>query len=199
MNLIKMKQKKSFRARTNMGIRYNKKVPDINDNRKPYVPVKKVNKEKEKYLAPKFKKPNNMKENFQDFLQEQLLLEWPEHIIWSDETKGVDIGWDWCSETTPEDGEWLQQLVTLYKFGTLQTLRDDRNQPANNDGYIQNSYLHFNDAQVEDITDTLCSDWGFIMTAKHDFSLIKNEKLLNDLKTYLPDRLYNKIACINKE
>ena len=36
MNLIKMKQKKSFKARQNMGMAYNKKLTDNNVNRKPY-------------------------------------------------------------------------------------------------------------------------------------------------------------------
>ena len=187
MNLIKLKQKKSFIARKNMGIQYNKKVPDINLNRKPYEPVKTPFK-KDKLLSPSFT------ENFQDYINEKnLLLEWPENIIWSDDTKGIDIGWDWCSEETPEDGEWLIQLVTLFKYGTLKTLRDDRNQPANEDGFVSQPYLYFDKAQLEDIADNLMLDWGFLQMANHDLQLIKDEKLMKELKEYVPDRLWTKI------
>lgn len=188
MNLIKLKQKKSFIARKNMGIGYNKKNPDINYNRKPYEPVKTPFKKKDKLLAPSFT------ENFQEYINQQnLLLEWPENIIWSDETKGVDIGWDWCSETTPEDGEWLKQLVTLFKFGTLKTLRDDRNQPENEDGFVSQPYLYFDKPQLEDIADNLMLDWGFLQMANHDLKLIKDEKLKKDLEEYVPERLWTKI------
>lgn len=189
MNLIKMKQKKSFVARKNMGIAYNKKIPDINDNRKPYVPVKNdFKQEKEKFLAPKFN------ENFQEYLKEQLLCEWPEGIIWSDSTKGIEVGWDWCSETTPEDGEWLSQLVMLFRYGALRTLRQDRNNLGNDDGFITQPYLYFDKPQLEDIEDNLIHDDWFIQMANHDIKLIKNKKLLDDLKKYVPERLYNKIV-----
>lgn len=184
MGLIKMKQKKSFIARKNLGLPYNKKVPDVNLNRKPYVPVK-----KDKLLSPSFT------EGFCDYVKDRgLLLEWPENVIWSDDTKGVDIGWDWCSETTPEDGGWLKQLAMLYKHGTLMTLRTDRNQPEFEDGYMSQPYLYFDKAQLEDITDNLMSDWGFLQTANHDLGLVDDEKLLKDLKEHLPRRLWNRIV-----
>lgn len=189
MNLIKLKQKKSFIARKNMGIAYNKKNPDINNNRKPYVPVKKsFDKEKEKFLAPKFN------ENFQEFLNEQLLCEWPEGTIWSDSTKGIEVGWDWCSEATPEDGEWLAQLVMLFRYGALRTLRQDRNNLGNEDGFITQPYLYFDKPQLEDIADNLMVDTWFIQIAHNDLKLIKDEKLLKDLETYVPERLWNKIV-----
>ena len=188
IKLIKMKQKKSFVARKNMGIAYNKKNPDINYNRKPYEPVKTPFKSKDKLLSPSFT------ENFQEYINESLLLEWPENVIWHDDTKGIEVGWDWCSETTPEDGEWLAQLVTLFKYGTLKTLRDDRNEPCNDDGFIQQPYLHFDKPQVEDIADNLMVDWTFLQMANHDLKLIKDEKLLKDLQEYVPERLWNKIV-----
>lgn len=189
MNLIKMKQKKSFRARKNMGIAYNKKNPDINYNRKPYVPVKKdFTQEKEKFLAPKFN------ENFQEFLNEQMLCEWPEGVIWSDSSKGIEVGWDWCSEETPEDGEWLSQLVMLFRYGALRTLRQDRNNLGNDDGFITQPYLYFDKPQLEDIADNLMCDTWFIQIANHDMKLIKDKKLLDDLKEYVPERLYKKIV-----
>jgi hypothetical protein len=111
-----------------------KKNPDKNWNRKPYIPVKDPWQNKgDRPLSPKFN------ENFQEYLNEQLLLEWPEGIIWSDSTKGIEIGWDWCSEETPEDGEWLQQLVMLFRYGALRTLRPDRNNIGNDDGFITQS------------------------------------------------------------
>jgi len=190
MQLAKKRQKMSMVARQNMGIKYNKKLPDINLNRTPYVPVKKqMDKEKDKLLSPKF---TNFHESFQDYLDEQLLLEWPQGIIWSDETKGIEIGWDFCQEAT-ENGEWLRQLVDLYKYGFMKTLRDDRNQPANEDGFISNPYIEFSDAQIEDITDTLCYDWGFLTAVRVDFKDIKDEQLLADLEKYLPKRLMDKI------
>ena len=69
MKLIKLKQKKSFIARKNMGIAYNKKCPDINYNRKPYVPVSNPwqGEKKDKLLSPSFT------ESFQEHLKEQLL------------------------------------------------------------------------------------------------------------------------------
>ena len=190
MNLIKMKQKKSFKARQNMGMAYNKKLPDINVNRKPYEPVKqKFEREKDKLLSPRFE---SFMDGFQDYLNESLLLEWPEGIIWSDSTKGIDIGWDFCSEAE-EDGEWLKQLVTLFKYGVMETLRDDRNQPANEDGFVSQPRLEFSDAQVADIAETLYYDWGFIEQARNDIKLIKDEKLLADLEKYVPEKLWKKI------
>ena len=168
---------------------YNKKNPDINYNRKPYVPVKNdFNKVKDRFLAPQFN------ENFQEFINEQLLCEWPEGIIWSDATKGIDIGWDWCSETTPEDGEWLGQLVMLFRYGALRTLRLDRNNLGNDDGFITQPYLYFDKPQLEDIADNLMVDTWFLSMANHDLKLIKDEKLKKDLETYVPERLWNKIV-----
>ena len=190
MKMIELKRKKSFKARKNMGLAYNKKLPDIVQNRKPYKPAPKAPKG-EKLLAPKFE---GYCGGFQDYLEENLLLEWPESIIWSDDTKGIDIGWDFCSEATPEDGEWLGQLVTLYKYGYLETLRDDRNQPANEDGLISNPHIDFNSSQIADITDNLCLDWAFIKQANNDLQLVKDEKLLADLQKYIPEKLWNKIV-----
>lgn len=194
MNLIKKRQKKSFTARKNMGIAYNKKLPDINMNRKPYKPVPNPwqNKDKDKLLAPSFK------ESFQGYLDEQLneqlLLEWPENVIWSDSTKGIEIGWDWCSEETPEDGEWLAQLVLLFRYGALKTLRPDRNNIGNDNGFITQPYLYFDKPQLEDIADNLMLDWAFLSVAHNDLKLIKDEKLLKDLETYVPSRLWKKIV-----
>lgn len=193
MGLIKKKQKKSFVARKNMGLAYNKKNPDKNWNRKPYVPVKDPWQNKgDRPLSPKFN------ENFQEYLNEQLLLEWPEGIIWSDSTKGIEIGWDWCSEETPEDGEWLQQLVMLFRYGALRTLRQDRNNIGNDDGFITQPYLYFDKPQLEDIADNLMADGWFIQIAAHDVKLIEDEKLLADLEKYVPSRLWNKICNINR-
>ena len=189
MNLIKLKQKKSFIARKNMGMAYNKKNPDINYNRKPYEPVKKdFNKVKDKFLAPQFN------ENFQEYINEQLLCEWPEGVIWSDSTKGIEVAWDWCSEATPEDGEWLAQLVMLFRHGALRTLRQDRNNLGNDDGFITQPYLYFDKPQLEDIADNLMVDSWFLSMANHDLKLIKDEKLKKDLETYVPERLWNKIV-----
>lgn len=190
MKMIELKRKKSFKARVNMGLAYNKKLPDIVQNRKPYVPKVQTAKG-EKFLAPKFE---GFCSGFQDYLDENLLLEWPEGIIWSDETKGIDICWDFCSEETPEDGEWLYQLVSLYKYGYMDTLRDDRNQPTNEEGIISNPHIEFSSAQVADITDNLCYDNGFIQQAYYDIQLIKDEKLLADLQKYVPYKLWDKIV-----
>lgn len=189
-NIIELKRKKSFKARQNMGLAYNKKLPDIVQDRKPYIPKPKTA-NGEKFLAPKFE---GYCDGFQDYLEENILLEWPEGIIWSDETKGIDIGWDFCSEATPEDGEWLYQLVTLYKYGYMETYREDRNQPANEDGLISNPHIEFSSSQIADITDNLCLDWGFIKQANNDLQLVKDEKLLADLQKYIPEKLWNKIV-----
>lgn len=204
MDLIKRKQEKSFTARKNMGMaKYNKKRPDINvsrDGENPkknlYASFKKLAaKTKDKLLAPKFE---GYCGEFQNYLQESLLREWPEGIIWSDYTKGIDIGWDWCQEAS-ENGEWLGQLISLYKFGYIETMRDDRNQPANEDGFISQPKIEFNQAQIEDITDTLCNDWAFLAAANSDIKLLKDKKLLADLIVYVPDRLWNKIVNYNKK
>ena len=199
MDLIKRKQEKSFTARKNMGMaKYNKKRPDINvsrDGENPkkslYASYKKLAaKTKDKLLAPKFE---GFCGGFQNYLQESILRAWPEGIIWSDYTKGIDIGWDWCQEAT-EDGEWLKQLVTLYKFGYIETLRDDRNKPANEDGFISQPKLEFNQAQIADITDTLCKDWAFLSAAHTDMKNMKDKSLIADLTMYLPERLLDKIV-----
>ena len=75
----------------------------------------------------------------------------------------------------------------------METLRDDRNQPANEDGFISQPRLEFSDAQVADIAETLYYDWGFIQQARNDVKLIKDEKLLADLERYVPEKLWKKI------
>ena len=196
MNLIKLRQEKSFRARKNMGMaKYNKKNPDKNIARDGIDPKKKLfvrmknSVQKDKLLSPKFE---GYCSDFQNYLNEALLLEWPEGIIWSDYKNKIDIGWDFCSEAE-EDGEWLRQLVTLYKYRYLKTLRDDRNQPFCKDGFLSQPYFEFNDSQIEDITNNLSLDWGFITQAKNDVKLIKDEKLLADLEKYVPEKLWKKI------
>lgn len=196
MNLIKLRQEKSFRARKNMGMaKYNKKNPDKNIARDGENPKKvlfsrlKSAVKKDKLLAPKFE---GYCSDFQDYLKESLLLEWPEGIIWSDYKNNIDIGWDFCQEKT-ENGEWLRQLVTLYKYRYLKTLSDDRNKPFFSDGFLSKPYLEFSVAQLEDITNNLCTDWGFISTAHFDLKLIQDKNLLDDLEKYIPERLWKKI------
>ena len=122
------------------------------------------------------------------------MCEWPEGVIWSDSTKGIEVAWDWCSEATPEDGEWLSQLVMLFRYGALRTLRQDRNNLGNDDGFITQPYLYFDKPQLEDIADNLMVDSWFLSMANHDLKLIKDEKLKKDLETYVPERLWNKIV-----
>ena len=95
---------------------------------------------------------------------------------------------------TPEDGEWLGQLVMLFRYGALKTLRQDRNNLGNDDGFITQPYLYFDKPQLEDIADNLMCDTWFIQIANHDMKLIKDKKLLDDLKEYVPERLYKKIV-----
>ena len=106
----------------------------------------------------------------------------------------IEVAWDWCSEATPEDGEWLAQLVMLFRYGALRTLRQDRNNLGNDDGFITQPYLYFDKPQLEDIADNLMVDSWFLSMANHDLKLIKDEKLKKDLETYVPDRLWNKIV-----
>ena len=193
--LIELNRKKSFRARKNMGIKYNKKIPDkvtarLDGTEPKKLKVPKPNISGEKLLSPKFE---SFCSHFQDYMNEALLNESPwSDPLWVDTTKGIEIAWDWCAEAT-ENGDWLYELVSLYKYGTMDSLRSDRNQNSNFDGTITTPHLYFDKAQIEDITDTLSNDLMFIIQAKYDYKLIKDEKLKSELDKYVPSRLLNKL------
>ena len=69
----------------------------------------------------------------------------------------------------------------------------------NVDGFISNPHIDFSDAQIADITDNLCYDWGFLGSAHNDIKLIKDPKLLDDLQQYVPEKLWNKIIHFNEK
>ena len=121
-------------------------------------------------------------------MYEQLLLEFPHVEILP------DIFWDFYEERAHDGGQWLMQLVSLYKDHQMVSLNkgnpsDNNNCPdaGTKDGFIQ---LQPND--LEKITYSLCEDPWFIKTAKEGYkNLSEEERELFDL--YVDERLLMKL------
>lgn len=185
--VIEMRRKKSFIARKSMGLKYNKQIPDKHAESSTSSSTKLFH-SVDKPLAPKFKK---FGESFQNYIENKsLLLEWPENILYS--TDDYDVGWDWCSEVTPEDGGWLWQLVKLYKYNHLDSLRNDRNNFEKMNGFYSNDHIEVSDKDLNEITKNLSTDYFFLHQAHIDLEFA-DETLMMELKKWLPEELYSAI------
>lgn len=181
-----LRRKKSFNARKMLGLaKYNKIIPDKNSAEKSSNKGFTKFAAKDKPLSPKFN------DSFQDYITNSpLLLEWPQNLIYS--TDDYEVYWDWCSEVTPEDGGWLWQLVKLYKYNHLDTLRNDRNHLTMEDGLFSDSHIEVLDKDKDQITKNLIDDYFFIDQAHTDLEFA-DEALISELQKWLPEDLFKRI------
>lgn len=166
MGIIELRRKKSFIARRNNGMQYNKKVPDIVASRGPDGRIGGT-------PGPKRLHPAN----------ESFLFESPHSFLFS--AGDVDYCWDFYAEAV-NDGTWLEQVLDIYKNHKLITLVKDAN---NKDvGEI----IEIPADALYEITDNLFYNIEFINTAAKDWHLCPAE-LKVELENYLPMKLYKAI------
>ena len=171
---ITAKRLKSFGVRTKWGMKYNTKGHTA--------------KKHGKGTTDPYHEYNGLYPN----MYEQLLLEFPHVEILP------DIFWDFYEERAHDGGQWLMQLVSLYKDHQMVSLNqgsptDNNNCPdaGTKDGFIQ---LQPND--LEKITYSLCEDPWFIKTAQEGYkNLSEEERELFDM--YVDDRLLMKLIPEN--
>lgn len=166
MGIIELRRKKSFIARRNNGMQYNKNVPDIVASRGPDGRIGGT-------PGPKRLHPAN----------ESFLFESPHSFLFS--AGDVDYCWDFYAEAV-NDGTWLEQVLDIYKNHKLITLVKDAN---NKDvGEI----IEIPTDALYEITDNLFYNIEFINTAAKDWHLCPAE-LKVELENYLPMKLYKAI------
>lgn len=167
LGMIELRRKKSFIARRNNGMQYNKKVPDIVASRGPDGRIGGT-------PGPKRLHPAN----------ESFLFESPHSFLFSD--GDIDYCWDFYAEAV-NDGTWLEQILDIYKNHKLITLvKDANNKDAGEVIEIPADALY-------DITDNLFYNIEFINTAAKDWSICPAE-LKVELENYLPLKLFRAIT-----
>lgn len=173
--MIELKRKRSFIARRNIGIDYNKKVPDIVYSRGPNGRIS----GKFSTTGPVTLHPEN----------ESFLFESPHAYLFTDK-KGNEYFWDFYAEVE-NDRNWLQQIIDIYKNHKIISMRKGEEKDNNRDYAGE---LSLSDDEVREITSNLKFDMIFITTAAVDF--MKAPKQLRDeFVDAVPDELMSKIEA----
>lgn len=144
VGIIELRRRKSFIARRNAGMAYNKKIPDIVTSRGPNGHIPDV--DKIKTLHP---------------VRESYLMESPHSYLFSDD-EGNDYFWDFYSEIAG-GYEWLQQVIDIYTKHEIVSLEKD----ANNSEY--GDVIEIPPEYISEITENLVSNLEFLCVAAKDF------------------------------
>lgn len=170
VGVIEMKRKKSFVARKNQGMQYNKKLPDVVLSRGPggHVPSK-----------PMTLHPTN----------ESLLCEAPHALLFTDGT-GKEWYWDFYAELV-DDSSWLEQIIDIYTKHEIISLNPDHSSAA--------TIYNMSDTIVDEITDNLI-DAGMIFANMVALAYVKaDDDLKERFRNSIPAKLFNTfIPYINK-
>ena len=170
VGVIEMKRKKSFVARKNQGMQYNKKLPDIVTARGPggHIPSK-----------PMALHPTN----------ESLLCEAPHALLFTDGT-GKEWYWDFYAELV-DDSSWLEQIIDIYTKHQIISLNPDHSSAA--------TIYNMSDTIVDEITDNLI-DAGMIFANMVAMAYVKaDDDLKERFRNSVPAKLFNTfIPYINK-
>ena len=160
VGIIELRRRKSFIARRNAGMAYNKKIPDIVTSRGP-----------DGHLAdtPEAKKLRDMNLGAGNFIghhklhpvRESYLMESPHSYLFSDD-EGNDYFWDFYSEIAG-GYEWLQQIIDIYTKHEIVSLEKD----ANNSEY--GDVIEIPPEYISEITENLVSNLEFLCVAAKDF------------------------------
>ena len=170
VGVIEMKRKKSFVARKNQGMQYNKKLPDIVLSRGPggHIPS-----------LPKTIHPTN----------ESLLCEAPHSLLFTDGT-GKEWYWDFYAELV-DDSSWLEQIIDIYTKHQIISLNPDHASAA--------TIYNMSDGIVDEITDNLI-DAGMIFASMVAQAYVKADPDLKErFRNSVPAKLFNTfIPYINR-
>ena len=170
VGVIEMKRKKSFVARKNQGMQYNKKLPDIVLSRGPggHIPS-----------LPKTIHPTN----------ESLLCEAPHSLLFTDGT-GKEWYWDFYAELV-DDSSWLEQIIDIYIKHQIISLNPDHASAA--------TIYNMSDGIVDEITDNLI-DAGMIFASMVAQAYVKADPDLKErFRNSVPAKLFNTfIPYINR-
>lgn len=163
VGLIELRRRKSFIARRNAGMAYNKKLPDIVLSRGPNG---KIPSTKPKTLYP---------------VRESVLNESPHSYLFSD-NEGYDYFWDFYSELAG-GYEWLQQVIDIYTKREIVSIEKD----ANNSEY--GDVIEIPKEYLSEITENLVSNLEFLCVAAKDFVDAPKE-LRNRFMNAIPAKLF---------
>jgi len=144
VGIIELRRRKSFVARRNAGMQYNKKIPDIVTARGPDGKLPDIG--KERTLRP---------------VRESMLYESPHSYLFSDD-EGVDYFWDFYSEIAG-GSEWLQQVIDIYTKHEIVSIEKD----ANNSEF--GDVIEIPPEYISEITENLVSNLEFLCVAAKDF------------------------------
>lgn len=144
IGVIELKRRKSFIARRNAGMAYNKKIPDIVTSRGPDGHI------------PDAAKPRTLHP-----VREAMLYESPHSYLFSDEL-GNDYFWDFYSEIAG-GYEWLQQIIDIYTKHEIISIEKN----ANNSEY--GDIIEIPAEYISEITENLISNLEFLCVAAKDF------------------------------
>lgn len=167
VGIIELRRRKSFVARRNAGMAYNKKIPDIVLSRGPdgHIGGK---------PGPRTLHPAN----------ESYLVEAPHAYLFTD-NEGNDYFWDFYSELN-NDYTWLEQIVDIYTKHELISLKPD----ANNSEY--GDVIEFGPEYLDEITQNLMFNLAFVSTAAHDFVYAPKE-IQDKFRDNIPAKLFTAI------
>lgn len=163
VGLIELRRRKSFIARRNAGMAYNKKLPDIVLSRGPNG---KMPSAKPKTLYP---------------VRESTLNESPHSYLFSD-NEGYDYFWDFYSELAG-GYEWLRQVIDIYTKHEIVSIEKD----ANNSEY--GDVIEIPKEYLAEITENLVSNLEFLCVAAKDFVDAPKE-LRNRFMNAIPAKLF---------
>lgn len=168
---ITAKRLKSFGVRSKWGMKYNTKG-HVQKQRKG------------RGATDPYHEHNGLYPN----MYEQLLLEFPHVEILP------DVYWDFYEELQHDGGQWLMQLVSLYKDHQMISLNKGNSSDNNNcpDAGTKDGFIQLQPNDMEKITYSLCEDPWFIKTAKTAYKeLTEEERELFDL--YVDERILIKL------
>ena len=159
VGIIELRRRKSFVARRNAGMQYNKKIPDIVVSRGPNGHIADT---------PEAKKLRDMNLGAGNFIghslhpvHESMLYESPHSYLFSDD-EGVDYFWDFYSEIAG-GSEWLQQVIDIYTKHEIVSIEKD----ANNSEF--GDVIEIPPDYISEITENLVSNLEFLCVAARDF------------------------------
>lgn len=144
IGIIELRRRKSFVARRNAGMAYNKKIPDVILSRGPDGKIGGI-------PGPRTLHPAN----------ESYLMEAPHAYLFTD-NEDNDYFWDFYSEIN-NDSTWLNQIVDIYTKHEIISLKPD----ANNSGY--GDIIEIGEEYLPEITQNLMFNLPFLTTAAYDF------------------------------
>lgn len=108
-----------------------------------------------------------------------MLLETPWVDMEGVEYETEPLIWDFCTEETPTDGGWIEQLYTLYSKGFMDSINKTKN---------EFQHVEFEPDEVEQITRNLLADTWFVNVFIRDFYKMSASNQ-EDVYSVLPEEM----------